>query len=135
MTTTKVTTMTSNADIYRAVIGAMPFIYPWWTAPVEHCCPDWFDDSKPDSFYSGWRIEVGEVTDVDDESLNEIHILTPAKLRKAAQTISDGGPEEWNRDFYSACYDLIHNYDECDFDSITADWLIQHALFGECRYG
>jgi hypothetical protein len=74
-----------------------------------------------------------EMGDEDDEDAAPVHVVDADVIRKGIRRMIQRGG--WNRYISASLGDIIGgHYDDLDFDSITADLVVQYGLFGEEKY-
>lgn len=124
-------------DTYWAVIGANPFDggQTWWSEIADsmvgrRSAADYDNPAR----YIGWNVKVSHVD--DDGSTIDWYSFTHASIVRACTAILDGIPGHRFRDEVTDnCRELLTgDPDNIDFDSDTADVVLQIAAFGEVRY-
>lgn len=127
--------MTRHIDTYWAIIGACPFDggQTWWSEVSETIPRDDPYGDHPDK-WNRWNVKVAHVD--DDGSTIDWHTFTHASIVRACTAILEGIA---GHHFRSAVTDnarelLYGDPDSVDFDSDTADVVLQIAAFGEVRY-
>jgi hypothetical protein len=76
---------------------------------------------------------IHEMGDEDDEDAAPVHVVDADVIRKGIRRMIQRGG--WNQYISASLGDIIGgHYDDLDYDSITADLVVQFGLFGEERY-
>lgn len=121
--------MTTQAETYTHIVGSRPLEYPWYQE-VDISPDDWTLD---DSAYDGWSVRMS-VGAEDDTPVS--FVLNHATVMDAARAMVQPGVGcGCSSNATEEARLLLSSPDDCDFDSDTADQLIQVAVFGKVVYG
>jgi hypothetical protein len=125
--------MTRHIDTYWAVIQAAPLIWEWWGEPIETTPTDDEFGDHPHKWLH-WSVNVPELD--DDGKTVAIYMFTHETIVRACERILEGIDGHAFRDVVTDnVRELIYGDPEnVDFDSDTADVVLQVAAFGEVRY-
>jgi hypothetical protein len=132
--------MTRHVDTYWCVIGAMPLTYPWWVLKADSAPQDdpWGENPRK---WVNWRVSVQLDRDYAEGVPRKfwgVHMINHEKIMHTLKLIVDNADQYRSEIVDNAELLLIgdsESIDSVDFDSDTADVVLQVALFGEIIFG
>lgn len=123
-----------HIDTYMGIMGAMPMVNPWWI-DVDDNRGDLIVTNASAHQFVGWRVHVTE-WDADTGVTEGPYIINHERLLTALEYIRNH-PSEFRSEVVNATRHLFNlgwEYAKYDFDSDTADVVVQWAVFGEIKY-
>lgn len=116
-------TTPTQFDTYLHILGSGALMYPWYIEITNNVTASWDDEAGHD----GW-----EVTFMEDgrKVINHRAIMRAIRQcagKKRPRHVSDACARE--------ARNFLLDRDATDFDSVTADEVIQVAVFGQVVYG
>lgn len=125
--------MTRHMDTYWCVMGASPLIYPWWLWVSEKLPEDESTDNARK--WTGWQVRLQEIDPDEGVEVPGEHLIDHDKIIGALRYVLEHH-EQFSTELWSNAMDLYHgNIEDVDFDSDTADQILQLICFGEVKYG
>lgn len=132
--------MTRHIDTYWAVMGAEPLVNPWWVLSESVTPQDDLWGDNPHKWVN-WRVRV--LLDFDfaegvDPQYWGVHTIEHDTIMHALALIV-ANADDYRSTIVDNARSLLKgdsdSVDSVDFDSDTADVVLQLALFGEVIFG
>lgn len=122
---------TSEYDTHIHIIGSGALSYPWYDQVVDNSPHNYLVNQDE---YNGWTVTLTE------EAANAVHggvtvTLDHAQILKAIRRAAFDKETKVSEACVREARNFLFRRDETDFDSDTADQIIQVAMFGEVAYG
>jgi hypothetical protein len=114
-------------------MGASPLVNPWWLFVSENI-PDDFLGEHPRRWVT-WSVTLQEFDPDEGVEIPGHIVITHEKIIKALQHILEHH-DDFVLELWENAMNLYHgNVDDVDFDSDTADQILQLIAFDEVKYG
>lgn len=111
-------------ETYLHFVGSGALSYGWYTGIADNSINIHIND---EAGHDGWAVTFTEKNTDAQFTLDHSGVM-------AAVRLIDKRPGMVTRRAAHECYNLLNDRDAVDFDSDTADQVIQIAAFGEIRY-
>lgn len=128
-------------DTHLHIFGSGALVYPWYGEITDTSPDDYLADPAT---YDGWTVTFSEMDICGTADEHPVHpgarpvrqyILDHAQILKAIKRAAFGNKAKVSATCAREARNFLFRRDDTDFDSDTADQIIQVAAFGEVLYG
>lgn len=123
-------TPASQYETHLHIFGSGATTYPWYGKITDTSPADYLADTGT---FDGWQVTIQEETWSDElgRTVTLDHAQILKAIKRAAFSLTANVSQACSRE----ARNFLFRRDETDFDSDTADQIIQVAAFGEVVYG